>query len=255
MEIYSDPSCINFIHTRRITTETSDIALGDIVVPAANAAVINGNVVNCSGAPVTNGFVVIQKGQFNYRTPLNSNGTFSYTTSICDVSVPVVLIAEDLGALQASSPVPFTVLTGNNNAGTLTACGGVSIAQFVTFTINGTSYDFALPIDSVYQSFSQNSFPSMGVGASKMAGGTYQDVDLFFTSVNIAPNSVQTLNNFFTSYIADTLSITTPINVNITEYGAVGEYVSGNFVGTLTGAAPANRLYNVNCSFRFLRNY
>jgi hypothetical protein len=95
----------------------------------------------------------------------------------------------------------------------------------------------------------------MGVGASKMAGGTYQDVDLFFTSVNIAPNSVQTLNNFFTSYIADTLSITTPINVNITEYGAVGEYVSGNFVGTLTGAAPANRLYNVNCSFRFLRNY
>jgi hypothetical protein len=43
--------------------------------------------------------------------------------------------------------------------------------------------------------------------------------------------------------------------VNITEYGAVGQFISGNFTGTLTGAAPTNTPYNIVCSFRVRRYY
>jgi hypothetical protein len=49
------------------------------------------------------------------------------------------------------------------------------------------------------------------------------------------------------------MSITTPIFVNITEYGAVGQFIAGNFTGAFRGGGPANTVYNVTYSFRIRR--
>jgi hypothetical protein len=74
------------------------------------------------------------------------------------------------------------------------------------------------------------------------------------TNAGIGVGSSQTLQNFFASQILDSIHITTPILVNITEYGAVGQFTAGNFTGIFTGASPANTQYNVSCNFRLRRN-
>jgi hypothetical protein len=74
------------------------------------------------------------------------------------------------------------------------------------------------------------------------------------TNAGIAVGSNQNLQNFYPSQINDTFRITTPILVNITEYGAIGQFVSGTFSGIFTGGSPANTQYNVSCNFRLRRN-
>ena len=89
----------------------------------------------------------------------------------------------------------------------------------------------------------------MGRGTS---GSSYVNFD--FSDAGIGAGSIQPLNNFYTSVISDSTGITTPINVNITEYGSVGQFIAGNFSGTLTGSAPTSTLYNITCNFRIRRN-
>jgi hypothetical protein len=82
-----------------------------------------------------------------------------------------------------------------------------------------------------------------------------QSTNFNFSGAGIAAGSSQILYNFNSQMITDSTSITNPINVNITEYGAVGQFISGNFTGTLTGSAPTNTPYNIVCSFRVRRYY
>ena len=60
--------------------------------------------------------------------------------------------------------------------------------------------------------------------------------------------------NLYTSHAGnDSTSIRTPINVQITEYGSVGQFIAGNFSGALFGGAPTNTVYNTSCTFRIRR--
>jgi hypothetical protein len=59
---------------------------------------------------------------------------------------------------------------------------------------------------------------------------------------------------FYTRDITESSTIPSPIAVNITEYGNVGEYIAGNFNGALMGAAPTFTIYNITCSFRIRRS-
>jgi len=62
------------------------------------------------------------------------------------------------------------------------------------------------------------------------------------------------LMNLYTSHAGnDSTRITSPINVQITEYGTVGQFIAGNFSGALIGAAPTNTVYNTSCTFRIRR--
>ena len=89
--------------------------------------------------------------------------------------------------------------------------------------------------------------------------GAMQNYISFSYSANVpitvgAPVNLSYLN---TSYINDSTYVTTPIAVNITEYGPVGTgFIAGNFTGILQGAIPPpGGTYNVTCSFRVRRRY
>ncbi len=76
-----------------------------------------------------------------------------------------------------------------------------------------------------------------------------------FLRTGIAQGTVQNLISFTPTQIPATSTITTPIGVNITEYGVVGQYVAGNFSGIVTGPSPTNTVYNVTCNFRIKRTF
>jgi hypothetical protein len=254
MEIYSEPACINNILTRNFTTTTEDISLGNITIPLANAALITGTVNNCAGSPVTNGYVIMTKNGSNFYTNITPTGEFTFNTSLCDVTVPITLVAVDISSLQQSNALALTVGTGNNNAGVLAACG-TNISQFLNYSINGTNYAITAPSDSLSQFVNTQAIPASIYisGYQGAAGSVGNSASLSFDEPGIAVGSSQNLTSFFTRQLSDSTTLVAPIAVQITEYGTIGQFIAGNFSGAYRGAAPANTIYNVTCNFRVRR--
>jgi hypothetical protein len=255
LEVFSNYSCANASVSQTFTTTTANVSLGDITVAATNYATVSGNVLNCTNAPVTDGYIIMIIGNLTYRYPVSATGTFSFTTLLCTNNTPAVLVAEDNEAMQAGNPVNITLTAGANAAGTVTACG-TSIEQFINYTINGTDYTLTAPEDSFYHYVNIQPNPATGeIAGYTVPGSSTGSVFFRYTQEGIGLNSTQTLVAFSSQQMGDSLgtTITTPINLNITEYGAPGEFISGNFTGTLVGPPPANTPYNVTCSFRVRR--
>lgn len=256
LEVFSSNTCGSAVVSQNFSTTTADVNLGNISIPAANLGTLVGNVISCTATPVTSGYVIINQGGVLHRYPISSTGTFTAQVTICPSNTTATILAEDLNNSQQSAPQTITLVAGNNNVGTLTACG-VSIAEFINYTINGTPY--GLSTNSV---FVQNilggagtTLPATALQQIYASGANTQSIQasLTFTNQGIALNSVQELRSFQAQQLSDSSSITTPINVNITEYGAVGEFIAGNFTGNLTGAPPTNTVYSITCHFRVRR--
>lgn len=254
LSISSDYGCSSNAYTQNFTTTNVNIDLGTITIPASVVATVTGNVTNCSGTAVTNGYVIMIKNGVNSFATVNSAGNFSFTTSLCGSSTNASFIAEDIANTQGSTTSNATLVAGSNAIGTLVACG-ITTQQFLNYTVNGTAYTIAPPADSLTQYNNVQTNPaSIQISGYGTSGGSTSTSYLTFSSPGIAVNSTQTLMSFYTPQLNDTLRILTTIPVNITEYGAIGQYMAGNFSGIFTGPAPANTPFNVTCNFRVRRS-
>ncbi len=254
LEVFSEYNCLTGLYAKNFTTTTSNVSLGKIVIPIANSSTISGNVNDCANAPVTNGYLLMYKDGLNYFKPLTKTGTFNFTTTLCASSSNATFIAEDKTALKASDAIPVTLIAGAKDLGTLIACK-ISTQQFINYTVNGVSYSFTAPLDNLNQyAKPQNTPPSVIITASAMNSNSTQQLGLYFLQSGIGVNSSQSLISFNCPQITTMATIPNPITVKITEYGAIGQFIAGNFTGTLTGPAPGNMAYNVTCSFRVRRS-
>lgn len=252
LEVFGEYNCLAGLYAKNFTTTTTDVSLGKIVIPASASATITGNVTDCSNKPVTNGFIVMQKDGLNFYQPLSNTGTFNFTTAICNTTSSLTLIAEDNTALKASAPVNLTVSGGDFQAGTLIACT-FSTLQFFNYSINGTNYSFTAPADSLTQyTKPQNTPPPIIIIASRPPTNN-QSAMIDFVQTGAAVNSQQNLISFSCPEIGNPSTFVIPINVKITEYGVIGQFMAGNFTGTFKGPAPTNIQYQVTCSFRVRR--
>jgi hypothetical protein len=251
LEIFASNTCVTPNHSQNFTTTNANISLGNITVSNTSAiATISGNVVNCNGQPVTNGFIIVNSGNIYNRYPLNNIGSYSVNVMLCGNTNnnPITLIGEDVTAGQQSTPAAYAVNSGSNAIPTIQACG-VNTQQYIYYTINGTSYSFNAPIDSLMY---WRSSPSVFISGIRSNSNFRLYFD--FTSIGIAAGSTQYLSGFYPLHLNDSTRILTPIPVNISEYGVIGQYVSGTFSGLFTGNSPANTQYNINCSFRLRRS-
>jgi hypothetical protein len=200
--------------------------------------------------------MMLKNGSY-FRYSLNNSGAFDFSTIICNGSEAVTFISEDRSSSQQSSPLNYTLNTGNNAVGNLQACG-VTTQQFINYSINGANTSMTSPADSfnmyVNPQVTPNQISISGMSTTSGGGSTgTRYISFSFDATGIAAGSSQALSQFYSSDINDSTIITTPIMVNITEYGAVGEYISGNYSGTLTGAAPLNTPYVISNTFRVRR--
>jgi hypothetical protein len=241
-------------YTQSFSVSTTAVNLGNITVTGPAVANVSGTV-ECSGAPLGDAYVVMSKGYYNYRYPVNADGTYSFSTTVCAAATPVNLVAENLSTMQGGTPVSFTLAAGNNTVPALAACVN-SIDQFINYTINGTSYSVTYPTDSLYHFVNlQSNPPGDLIYGSSTPGSTTNGVSFQFTHAGIATGSSQILTSFMAPPNIGDSSITvagTPV-VNITEYGNVGEFIAGNFTATLNSAPPVTTVYNVTCTFRSRR--
>ncbi len=259
LEVFTDLQCGTPAFSQTFTTTTLDVSLGNVVIPVTNnyLANVTGSVTDCSGGPVSNGYILMRNGSNYYRHNLSATGTYDFNTIICNPTEQVSFIAEDLGSLQQSAPLNYTLQSGPNAIPSIQACG-TNINQFFNYSVNGTNYSLIYPADSLYMFTNPQVTPSRIEvhGYSPSTGTTppqYRNVSLHFADAGIAVGSSQPMTMFYTSAINDSTNITTPILVNITEYGPIGGFIAGNFNGSLTGAAPTNTIYNITGSFRVRR--
>ena len=251
LEVFPNYGCTTPLYSQTFTTTNVNISLGVLTVPTANnLATINGTVTNCASTPVTNGYIILLEGGIYSRYPLNNLGAYNFCKIFCSFPQTVTLIGEDVANQQQSSNVTYMVNSGTNTVANIQACG-VTTQQFINYTINSTTYSFTSPADTFFYFNNNQSLISLTSYRFTPPPG---NVNFWIGNVGIAVGSSQNLVTFNPSQIADSLRITTPILVNITEYGVVGQFAAGNFTGVLTGAAPANTQYNITCNFRLRRN-
>ena len=254
LEVFANAACSGATaFSQNFSTTNSNVAFGNVTINTTTSiAVLTGVVKNCAGSPVTNGYIVIREGNLYNRIALSNTGSYTYNKLFCSFPTSITLVGEDVTNLQQNSPVTYVVTSaGVNNIPAITACG-INTLQFINYSVNGAAINLTAPTDSVYYSNG-----SVGNNSASVGGFTSNNNTNFYISFNstgIALNSSQNLQSFAATQINDSSTITTPILVNITEYGAVGQFVAGNLTGVLTGPPPANTIYNITCNFRIRRN-
>ena len=251
-----DP-CGNTTYAQNIgpfTTNTSVAVVANI--PAVNSLIITGTVVNCSNAPVTNGYanIYIANGNY-YYAPVSAGGVFSVMVLNCSGTLNFSVVGVDNVTQQQGNPATGSGTTGTINVGTITACGNAAASRYINLLIDGIPYNWAEPNDSFIVSY--NNLPAVYFsGAHQGAVGAI---------INVIQIGLQTLTgtgsypfagieirldgSLGTTYVLQNFPAA---RVNITEYGPpLTGFISGNFNENVI--FPGNIIRNAICSFRFRR--
>ena len=257
LKLFSDYNCNGPVYTQTLVTTNVNLSLGNITVGPGISASINGNVSNCINMPVTSGYVIIQQDNLNSRTTVNADGTFNVNILKCDdASNPFTITAVDAVSNQQSIPLITVPVNGNNSVGTLNACG-TSVAEFINFSVNGTNYSLIAPLDSVAQerdSSGNNTMADLFIGGLNRIN--FDEIGFSVSKQNIVQGSTQTLKYFESTVTGETNAGNAGapvINLNITEYGSIGQFISGNFTGTVNGTSLPVTAYTITCNFRVRR--
>lgn len=255
LEIFTSFYCGNSVLSQTFTTASSNVSLGVItVVSGVGGATVSGTVTDCMNMPVTNGYIVMINGWQYSRYALSNTGTYEFTTLLCNNTATVSLVGEDLNTNQQSSPVTQILNTGANVVGNIQACG-LSIEQFISYSINGTAAASLIwPTDSIMHGGNGTINVSYISGASAPGNPSNSTINFSFDNTGIAVGSTQPMQSFYVSQIG-TQTTTSSGTVNITEYGAVGEFIAGDFTATVIDNMPPTTTYTISGSFRVRRNF
>ena len=252
-EVFKNSNCSTsnvVVYSRNVTTTNVNISLGTIIVPFSNSnnlALITGTVVNCTNAPVTNGYVMVLSGNSYTRLNLTNTGTYSGIISLCsNTATPVTFIAEDLATNMTSGPVIFNIVPGNNTVPGIQVCSA-GAQEYIHLIKNGVTQNYN------YLAVSNYTTTSYGTSFFANPAMTVPGGHIQFTQAGIGLGSVQTLISSSIGSVNLVMN-NPPVNVTITEFGAIGQYIAGNYSGSFT-QPPSNTQYTITCNFRFKRYY
>lgn len=248
IEIYLAYNCGTPSYTQTITTGSTNVSLGTIAVNnTSNTASISGTLTNCNGQPVTNGGVLVKMNGWFFHYPVNTAGGFNISTVLCNGDISIDLIPEDNTAGLQGTLSTHIITTGNNALGNFQACG-MSNDQFINLTVNGIPYSFT---DSVTYN---NAQLLVNLGGTHQTGtANWKWINILFSNAGIANGTTQPLSELRTNYIEE-FGLQSSSTVTITEFGAIGQFISGTISATGTGYAPPNTTYNITGNFRVRRN-
>lgn len=249
-----DPVCPSqVLTTQSISTGNSNVSLGNLTVAVNNTATITGSVTNCNNQAVSNGYILLQKGTNFTRHTINSSGSFNIITTRCG-NMNVTIIGADNATGQEGIINSVLLNSGINNVGNIPACANSS-QEYVNFTVDGTAFSIipGIPSWSVTVEHTPDGLYPNSIYIE--ANGSTNTLFFRFSDQNISAGSTQDLYHFWDGIIGMPLMPTIPIPVHITEYGNVGQYISGNFSGTIYDFNPPNAPRAITCSFRVRRKF
>ncbi|MRG44115.1 hypothetical protein GFS24_03270 [Chitinophaga sp. SYP-B3965] len=222
-------------------------------------AILRGKLTTCNGAPLTNGYALIQQKNGHSRIPTDNQGQYVARVAICTgTELNVAVIGVDSSAKQESpNPYYLKVTPGQEYAiPTIQACG-LSGEIYFEVKLNDVPFNFALPAysffgsrlpylisqDSATQIYSNNLATPYDLSASATFGGVSRPGNYKILSAKVLTSP--------TSDIRATSAY--QLNMQITEYGAAGQFISGGFAGYMFNQAQQSQITYVSFRFRVRR--
>ena len=224
-------TCSNNSYNHFFTTTNSDIDLGSITGNLGQSLVtLTGTATNCTGQPVTDGYVQTYDNGFYNRIPV-VNGNFTFSGTMCN-NLPVSYVAVDNTTHQQSVPAQVTIVPGANNLGTLSACGVNSLGS-VTYVIDGVSRTIAEPAQTLGAYYTPN-----GGGFTtilRLTGSSGSPDFTFQFNGGSATGNAHTVSDIWSPGFTSGRALASPaLAVNITEFGEAGGFITGSFAGPVT---------------------
>jgi hypothetical protein len=244
-------NCGAAIYSQNIGPYNENAELGTITVPSSTPAVVTvqGKLANCAGSPVAIGYAIVVIDNSVHYAKVDASGNFSTNYILCNFNgTSVEVLGVDETSQQQGTAASSPITTPTTNVGNVSACGNSS-AQFLNYTLDGTSYSIS-SADSL-TAFTQsqgNGSSNTYIDGSKTATGDHLSFKFAHTS-NVAGTypltnmTVQAFNN---------LTVVTPFNVTVTTFPqTVGGFYEGSFNGQFTDAS--NVTHDISGSFRVRR--
>ncbi len=254
MEVHNNYNCPGPVYTQNIGpyTANSNNNLGNITITITglSAITVSGTAVDCSNAPLTNGYIEILNNFRVYRKAI-TNGSFSVTFQNCTPTANISYYIVDESASQQSSATAATVNAGNNSLGSISACG-VSTQRFINYTVNGVAYSLTAPPDSIMGGNASQGSTLLMTGVNGFSLSPAQNISFAFGGNTVGTHPMSYLS-ITTPTFSDSTGVPNAAAVTVTEYGSVGGYIAGSFGGSFTGTGGI--VHTVQCTFRIRRQY
>lgn len=234
-------------------TQNTNLGVITITTPLAGLLTIKGTVLNCSGGPVTNGYVIIDHDYPAYMSIIN--GQFNLVTYNCGYVSPTCdILAVDNDAQQQNTVTGIPVTSPVTNVGTIIACG-TSTIQYINYVLDGTNYSLssvASPADSFYSS-SYTTQINPNYTTYFNGAGHSSNILLFFQSAATVAGVYPIDYLQVRTYLRTQLQ--TPTEVNVTSFPpTVGGFYEGNFSGSFKDSTDLSVTHTINGNFRLRRN-
>lgn len=239
--------CDQSINAKTITTTNQPVDLGTVVVDLEQYdVVVRGTVINCSGNPVTNGYVLII-GLGNSAVININNGVFSAAGIICP-GTNTNAIAFDRETAQQTSIIPVSISQGINELGELEVCTASVTETISISSIAGTSL-YTLP----QYLFGGNFYflnDSTSINAIDLLNSNLQVFQLSFNGPAVTGQHALA-NNRLVTIGSSIWRFDIGTTVNISSYGLIGQFITGTLNGNATMIAqPITRTYNIEFSIK-----
>ncbi|CAD7803224.1 hypothetical protein CHRY9390_01047 [Chryseobacterium aquaeductus] len=243
MKIYD--ACNNVIMTNNIGpfANNSNNTLPAITISQSlsNTITITGTLKDCSGNNVTNGVANLSyTASTNYFSNFSTqvtNGSFSFNVLSCSSSQQLTFVGADFTNLQTTGDINFTATSPTTNLGNLTVC--TAATEFITSQTDTQPVKYFLaPINAGGSSQTPVPNPTFAFSVSSQSatGGFY------LNSQN--PIGVGTFTSNFTLESSGGVINANGNNLTlqVSNYGAVGQYIDFTINGTYTNSTGSHTL-------------
>lgn len=214
--------CNEQIYEAAIGPFSSNTSLPDIQVGGIQMTSVQGTLVNCNAANVTNGYVLLKRSSYLQMTASVTNGSFEFNLPFCsDANNQITLQGFDFDALNQTDSIQYTLTAPVTNVGNLMACNAVEemisyqIDSEPTVYIIGTLESGVDGPDYMWVN-GHNTNVSIGIYGTGQTPGVY-DTSTFSIEGNDA-------------YIYS--GMPNDVVFNLTEFGPVGGWIDMTFSGT-----------------------
>jgi hypothetical protein len=244
--------CWSVLYSQNIGPYSADVDLGTITVPNNTQSIVTleGNLLDCSGSPVTHGFAIIDYDNHIRYASVNSSGHFTTTMFQCTGMPPTcTIIGVDSLAAQQGPAMTVTVVSPLTNAGNILACG-TSTLQFFNYDVDGTPYSVSstVPGDNFSAMDSTGQQHVVYLYGYHSVSSVISFDFISGTSPGTYPIGYLSVNQY------NNATPLAPCDVTLTNYAAApGQYYEGSFSGQFKDAA--NNTHTLTGSFRVRRQY
>lgn len=241
MKIYD--ACNNVIMTNNIGpfANNSNNTLPAITISQSlsNTITITGTLKDCSGNNVTNGVANLSYASStnyfsNYSTQV-TNGSFSFNVLSCASSQQLTFSGADFTNLQTTGDINFTATSPSTNLGNLTVC--TSATEFITIQTDAQPIKYF--ISPIYaDGNAQTPTSVLGLFISS------QNANAVFLLSSLNGSAVGTYtSNFSLESLGEFINANgNNLTLQISNYGAVGQYIDFTINGTYTNTTGSHTL-------------